>query len=38
MEKYEITDRKPGPFLWFFAILLLSFVAGTYVLLFHIMP
>jgi hypothetical protein len=38
MEKYEITDKKPGPFFWAFAILLIGFLAGTYFLLFHVMP
>lgn len=38
MEKYEITDKKPGPFLWLFAILLIGFLVGTYVVLFHLMP
>lgn len=37
-EEYEITDKKISPFFWVFSILLVGFLAGTYFLLFHIMP
>ncbi len=36
-DRYQITDKKPGPFLWVFAILLIMFLFGTYYILFHMM-
>lgn len=38
-EKYEITDKGTvGAFGWFFGILLILFLLGTYFVLFHLMP